>query len=88
MILRFQDSKIPCFTAYRSLYTACSQQSYAISILHIVHSCFKTILNNIVDTEVGVTILFNTIYEQFVLQNIVQACFQQHSNKLFIFRVV
>jgi hypothetical protein len=43
-------------------------------------SHLSTILNNIVEPESGVTILFNIVdnCEQYGQQNIVQACFQQH----------
>ena len=42
-------------------------------------SHLSTILNNIVEPESGVTILFNIVdnYEQCGQQNIVQSCFHQ-----------
>jgi hypothetical protein len=51
----------------------------------------STILNNIVEPESGVTILFNIVdnCEQCGLQNIVQSCFHQYCNNLSVFtRVV
>jgi hypothetical protein len=44
-------------------------------------------LNNIVEPESGVTILFNTVdnCEQCGQQNIVQSCFHQHCNNLIVF---
>ena len=54
-------------------------------------SHLSTILNNIVEPESGVTILFNIVdnCEQYGQQNIVQSCFHQHCNYLIVFsRVV
>jgi hypothetical protein len=50
-------------------------------------SHLSTILNNIVEPESGVTILFNIVdkCEQRGQQNIVQSCFHQHCNNLSVF---
>ena len=49
-------------------------------------SHLSTILNNIVEPELGVTILFNIIdkCEQCGQQSIVQSCFHQHCNNLIV----
>ena len=56
---------------------------------HVVHT-LSTILNNIVEPESGVTILFNIVdnCEQCWQQNIVQSCFHQHCNNLSVFTCV
>ena len=53
-------------------------------------SHLSTILNNIVEPESGVTILFNIVdnYEQCGPHNIVQSCFHQYCNKLTVFSCV
>ena len=50
-------------------------------------SHLSTILNNVVEPESGVTILFNIVdnYEQCGQQNIVQSCFHQYCNNLIVF---
>jgi hypothetical protein len=50
-------------------------------------SHLSTILNNIVEPESGVTILFNIVdnYEQCGQQSIVQSCFHQCCNNLSVF---
>ena len=50
-------------------------------------SHLSTILNNIVESESGVTILFNIVdnCEQCGQQNIVQSCFHQYCNNLIVF---
>jgi hypothetical protein len=50
-------------------------------------SHLSTILNNIVEPESGVTILFNIVdnCEQCGQQSIVQSCFHQHCNNLSVF---
>jgi hypothetical protein len=47
----------------------------------------STILNNVVEPESGVTILFNIVdsYEQCGQQNIVQSCFHQYCINLSVF---
>jgi hypothetical protein len=47
----------------------------------------STMLNNIVEPESGVTILFNIVdnCEQCGQQNIVQSCFHQYCNNLSVF---
>jgi hypothetical protein len=49
----------------------------------------STILNNIVEPESGVTILFNTVdnCEQCGQQSIVQSCFHQYCDNLIVFAV-
>jgi hypothetical protein len=44
-------------------------------------------LNNVVEPELGVTILFNIVdsYEQCGQQNIVQSCFHQYCINLSVF---
>ena len=53
-------------------------------------SHLSTILNNIVEPESGVTILFNIVdsYEQCGQQNIVQSCFHQYCINLSVFTCV
>jgi hypothetical protein len=50
----------------------------------------STILNNVVEPESGVTVLFNIVdsYEQCGQQNIVQSCFHQYCINLSVFRRV
>jgi hypothetical protein len=50
-------------------------------------SHLSTILNNIIEPELGVTILFNIVdsYEQCGQQNIVQSCFHQYCHNLTIY---
>ena len=50
-------------------------------------SHLSTILNNVVEPESGVTILFNIVdsYEQCGQQNIVQSCFHQYCINLSVF---
>ena len=50
-------------------------------------SHLSTILNNVVEPESGVTILFNVVdsYEQCGQQNIVQSCFHQYCINLSVF---
>jgi hypothetical protein len=50
-------------------------------------SHLSTILNNVVESESGVTILFNIVdsYEQCGQQNIVQSCFHQYCINLSVF---
>ena len=47
----------------------------------------STILNNTVEPESGVTILFNIVdnCEQCGQQNIVQSCFHQYCNNMIVF---
>ena len=53
-------------------------------------SHLSTILNNMVEPESGVTILFNIVdnCEQCGQQNIVQSCFHQYCNNLIVFSCV
>jgi hypothetical protein len=53
-------------------------------------SQLSTILNNIVEPESGVTILFNIAdnCEQCGPHNIVQSCFHQYCNNLIVFSCV
>jgi hypothetical protein len=53
-------------------------------------SHLSTILNNIVEPELGVTILFNIVdnCEQCGPHNIVQSCFRQYCNNLIVFSCV
>jgi hypothetical protein len=50
-------------------------------------SHLSTILNNVVEPESGVTIMFNIVdsYEQCGQQNIVQSCFHQYCINLSVF---
>ena len=50
-------------------------------------SHLSTILNNVVEPESGVTVLFNIVdsYEQCGQQNIVQSCFHQYCINLSVF---